>query len=134
MPGTEMKVMVEVSVATMEAPTAHHGTLWPARKERAVHCCRRPNHAPAATTATRYPAMMTRSMTDKRCDCTHRRAGVLAGRTGGVRPPPAPQSNRDAHTLQLSAVIVALSLIRTYRAFASLCRCMSVHDFALHRG
>jgi hypothetical protein len=32
MPGTEMKVMVDVSVATIEAAMAHQGTAWEARK------------------------------------------------------------------------------------------------------
>jgi hypothetical protein len=32
MPGTEMKVMVEVSVATIEALTAHHGICLPPKK------------------------------------------------------------------------------------------------------
>jgi hypothetical protein len=32
MPGTEMKVMVDVSVATIDAAIAHQGTEWPAVK------------------------------------------------------------------------------------------------------
>ena len=43
-----MKVIVDVSVATMEALMAHHGTPRPARKYWLVVCCFRPNHAPAA--------------------------------------------------------------------------------------
>ena len=57
--------MVDVSVATMEALMAHHGTCCPARKYWLVVCCFRPNHAPAPTTATRYATMMTRSSGDK---------------------------------------------------------------------
>jgi hypothetical protein len=53
MPGTEMKVMVDVSVATMEAAIAHQGTWWLARKYCRVVFCRRPNQSPAAMTRTR---------------------------------------------------------------------------------
>ena len=38
MPGTEMKVMVDVSVATIDALMAHHGTPRPARKYWLVVC------------------------------------------------------------------------------------------------
>ena len=52
-PGTEMNVIVEVSVATIDAEIAHHGTFRPPKKYWAVVFCRRAKKAPAATTPAR---------------------------------------------------------------------------------
>src|SRR5205814_6538968 len=78
-PGTEMNVIVDVSVATIDAPIAHHGTFCPARKYCVVVFWRRPNHAPAATTATRYPAMIRRSRTCKRAQVYRGAGGKMRG-------------------------------------------------------
>ena len=48
-----MNVIVEVSVATIDAEIAHHGTFRPPRKYWAVVFCRRAKKAPAATTPAR---------------------------------------------------------------------------------
>ena len=45
--------MVDVSVATIEAEIAHHGTFRPPRKYCAVVFCRRAKYAPAAITPAR---------------------------------------------------------------------------------
>ncbi len=52
MPGAPMKVSVEVSVATMQAVIAHHGTVRPARKYCWTERPRRPIQVPKAVIAT----------------------------------------------------------------------------------
>src|SRR5687768_736302 len=68
MPGTEMKVMVDVSVATMEKATAHHGTDLLPRKYARVVFCLRPNQVPNRTIPIRYAKMMNRSSGFIPCD------------------------------------------------------------------
>ena len=48
-----MKVMVDVSVATMDAAIAHQGTAWDARKYVRVVFCRLAKKTPARRTAAR---------------------------------------------------------------------------------
>src|SRR5512132_1317656 len=56
-----MNVIVDVSVATIDAEIAHHGTWRPPRKYWAVVFWRRAKKTPAATTPARYRKTMTRS-------------------------------------------------------------------------
>src|SRR5512141_2101306 len=56
-----MKVIVDVSVATIEAEIAHQGTWRPPRKYWAVVFCRPATKTPAATTAARYPKTIAMS-------------------------------------------------------------------------
>src|SRR5512143_1407832 len=98
-PGTEMKVIVDVSVATIDAEIAHQGTWRPPRKYCAVVFCLRAKKAPAATTPARYPKTIAMSRRRNRAK-RYQYPGVdqpfgssvLDSRPSAVRPeiPPSP--------------------------------------------
>ena len=86
MPGTEMNVIVDVSVATIEALTAHQGICLPPKKYLPVESCRLPNQPPAKITPPRYAAMMIKSIALKSGRIIHRLAENDA-RRGRLRSP-----------------------------------------------